>query len=273
MKDMNSQLPPISSEPLPARKPFLRRFLPLIALVGGVALAAYAGGEWWGRTFDWIREAGTAGMAVFLAAMVALTSFCFPVSAFGFSAGMLYGPWVGLGLMFVGGICAGSLMFFLGRFALRAHIHDWSLRNPRLAAFDRLAADRAIRINFLARLSPINYGVVCYSLAAGRSTFRQYLIGMLAILPSMGTQVWAGHLAATAGESLRTGESRDPLEWGLLALGLLFFLVLSWQVGRMMWQAWAEGGNMVPSDRPDDGDGSVSRSGEDPPLPPPPGGA
>ena len=247
---MNRPQPPSKVASSGPRKSPFRRFIPIFLLALGIALAAYLGSEWWGRTFEWVRAAGPAGMGVFLLAMVVLTTFCFPVSAFGFSAGLLYGPWVGIGLMFVGGYAGGSLMFFVGRFALRDHIRGWTLGNPRLAAFDRLAASRAIRINFLARLSPINYGVVCYTLAAGRSNFRQYLVGMLAILPSMGTQVWTGHLAATAGDSVRSGGGRDPLEWGLLALGLLFFVVLTWQVGRLVRQAWEEGDNLPEADQP-----------------------
>ena len=219
---METPRPSTPQPPNPAPQSLLRRFLLPALILAGIILAAWTGSEWWGRTFEWIRQSGTAGMGVFLAAMVALTSFCFPVSAFGFSAGLLYGPWVGLLLMVVGGYASGTVMFFLGRFALRGTIQSWIHRNPRLRAFERLSAHKAVRINLLARLSPINYGVVCYTLAAGRSNFRQYLLGLVAILPSMGTQVWVGHLAASAGDSLRSGQGAGPPGMGPSGPGIAF---------------------------------------------------
>ena len=151
----------------------------------------------------------------------------------------MFGPITGLGLLLLSGVTSGLVMFFVGRILFRERVQRWVAGKSKLAALDRLAEQRAVRLNFLARLSPLNYGVVCYTLASGKSSLNSYLLGLIAIVPGMAGQVWVGHFSATAGEAIQ-GEGKSPGEWALLALGLLFFVVLSWQVGRLVKQAWQE---------------------------------
>nr|MEE4269495.1 VTT domain-containing protein [Candidatus Krumholzibacteria bacterium] len=170
---------------------------------------------------------------------VVLTTFCFPVSVLGISAGAMFGPVTGLGLLLLSGVTSGLVMFFVGRVLFRQRVQRWVASKSKLAALDRLAEQRAVRLNFLARLSPLNYGVVCYTLASGKSSLNSYLLGLIAIVPGMAGQVWVGHFSATAGQAIQ-GEGKSKGEWALMALGLLFFVVLSWQVGRLVRQAWQE---------------------------------
>jgi hypothetical protein len=68
---------------------------------------------------------------------------------------------------------------------------------------------------------------------------------MFATLPSMMAQVWFGSLAREA--ALPTGE--DGFSAGRMAVmiaGLLFFLGLTWMVGRMIKQAWDEAPDSEP---------------------------
>lgn len=218
-----------------------RSIIPAI-LVIGILLAAILGGQWWGQLSDWIAQAGFPGQLAFYGAFVALTTLCFPVSVLGFSAGAIFGPLKGLLLMLVSGVSSGLVMFAVGRFLFRYRLHAWIQDKPKLLALDRMAAKRAIRLNFLARLSPLNYGLVCYTLASGKSPFRFYVLGLLAIVPGMAGQVWVGHLSVSAREAF-SGQGKSPLEWGMMVAGLLFFLLLSWQVGRMIKQAWSLEGN------------------------------
>ena len=201
-------------------------------------MAAFLGGRWWGDLSEWIAKAGLLGYFAFYGAFVALTSFCFPVSVLGFSAGAMFGPLKGLALMLISGVSSGLVMFAIGRFLFRDRLHRWIQDKPKLLALDRMAEKRAIRLNFLARLSPLNYGVVCYTLACGKSPFSCYALGLVAIIPGMAGQVWVGHFSVTAGQAL-SGQTKSPLEWGLMVAGLLFFILLSWQVGRMVKQAWS----------------------------------
>lgn len=218
-------------------------------LVLGVVLVAYLGKSWWDSLSLWIEQAGNLGYLMFFLSFVALTIFCFPVSVLGFSAGAIFGPWAGLLLLFLSGVTSGTIMFALGRYFFRDRIHTWVSKRPKLAALERLAQHRALRLNFLSRLSPLNYGVVCYTLASGKSPFPAYLAGLMAIIPSMAAQVWAGSIASAAQETMGGKVQHSRLEWGLLIGGLIFFILLSWQIGRMVKEAWKEASTADAEDR------------------------
>lgn len=237
---------PIEPHPKPGR---IRGIVVPAILVLGVVLVAYLGKSWWDSLSIWIDQAGNLGYLVFFLSFVALTTFCFPVSVLGFSAGAIFGPWAGLLLLFLSGVTSGTVMFALGRYFFRDRIHIWVSKRPKLAALDRLAQHRALRLNFLSRLSPLNYGVVCYTLASGKSPFPAYLAGLLATIPSMAAQVWAGSLASAAQETMGGKVQHSRLEWGLLIGGLVFFILLSWQIGRLVKEAWKEASTAEPADK------------------------
>lgn len=130
-------------------------------------------------------------------------------------------------------------MFWLGRGLLRNRIVAYTATNPKLAAIDRLAGDQALKLNILTRLSPLNFGLACYTLATGRTTYRAYFWGMFAILPSLVGQVWFGSLALEAGRSTSEG-SFSKMETALLVVGVVFFGLLTWVVGRMIKKAMNE---------------------------------
>lgn len=228
-----------------------RVVLPFLLLLGILAVA-YLGRTWWDALSLWIAGSGVRGYGVFFLAFVLLTSFCFPVSVLGFSAGAMFGPWLGLGLLVASGLASGGLMFAVGRFLFRGPIARLVATRPRLAALDNLAEQKALRLNLLARLSPLNYGVVCYTLAAGKSPFSSYCLGLTAILPGMVGQVWVGNMANRARQAVAGQGEQDTLQWVLLVGGLVFFGLLSWQIGRLARQAWQEAGT-APD--PADGDG------------------
>lgn len=215
-----------------------RRFGALLAMALAVVLVGFLGRQWWDSLAVWIEGSGGLGYLVFFLAFVVLTAFCFPVSVLGLSAGAMFGPGLGLLLMLCSGVASGLLMFVGGRFFFRKPILNWVSIRPKFAALDRLSGQRALRLNFMARLSPLNYGVVCYTLASGRSPFSSYLVGLIAIIPSMAGQVWLGSLAASTGLAASGQKEQSNLEWALLIGGLVFFLLLSWQIGRLVRDAW-----------------------------------
>ena len=205
-----------------------------------VSLVAFLGRAWWDTLSLWIESSGSWGYLVFFLTFVLLTTFCFPVSVLGFSAGAMFGPGLGLLLLFCSGVASGSIMFAVGRYLFRGRIQNWASTRPKLAALDRLAEQRALRLNLLARLSPLNYGIVCYTLASGKTPFACYCLGMLAIVPSMAAQVWLGGFAVKASQAASGQQDQSPMEWALLAGGLVFFIMLSWQISRLVRQAWQE---------------------------------
>lgn len=224
-----------------SRQQFWRQLAgPAFMLLAIVVLGRLVGSQWpqWEAA---IAESGQTGHALFVGSFVLLTVLCFPVSVLGFSAGAMFGPLQGLLLIFPGGLVAGVLMFLLARWVLRSRIQALVCSRPRLAALDRLARRQAYKLNLLTRLSPFNYGLASYTLASGSTTFRAYLVGLLATLPSMIAHVTLGHLAAGRQPGDSGGIVTGPLRWVLLGLGILFLGALAWTTGRMLHVAGQHG--------------------------------
>lgn len=230
---------PASAEDRPAASPVRRLLVPVLLLVALVVLGQWLGGRW-SVVENALMEMGAWAYAAYAGLFVVLTSVCFPVSALGISAGLLFGPWLGFALVLGSLVMSGSVMFALGRSLLRARIQRMLAGRPRLAAVDRMVGKRAVRLNLLARLSPLNYGLVCYTLAAGRTDFRSYLIGIAATVPSIVAQVWIGVVARQSGRIGSGAEGPSPAGWIGLAVGLVFFVLLGWQVRRLVQAAWKE---------------------------------
>ncbi len=243
---MNSPTQPAGSSG-PVENRSLARLLagPAAALVLLIVVGRFAG-RYWPEIEAAVSNLGFTGYLLFAAAWILLSITFFPVSVLGVSAGALFGPWVGMALVFPAGLAGGSAMFWLGRGLLRDKIRKMISTRPKLAAVDRLAGEQALKLNALTRLSPLNFGLASYTLAAGSTSFRAYFWGMFATLPSMMAQVWFGSLAREAARP--AGE--EGFSTGRLILmigGLLFFLGLTWMVGKMIKQAWDE----APDDNPE----------------------
>jgi len=243
-------LPPETSGPPDSGEK--RNLLRLLAGPAAILVVLIVAGRFAGRFWPDVEAAvgslGFSGYLLFAAAWVLLSLTFFPVSVMGVSAGALFGPWVGMAVVFPAGLAGGSAMFWLGRGLLREKIRKMIATRPKLAAVDRLAGDQALKLNALTRLSPLNFGLASYTLAAGPTNFGAYFWGMFATLPSMAAQVWFGSLAREAARSTGEGGSSTG-RMALLIGGLIFFLVLTWVVGKMFKQAWDE----APAGRADDG--------------------
>ncbi len=215
------------------------RLLGALLLATAIIILAINGNEWWPQLKQLVSDNGSTGFLLFMLIFIVLTSLCFPVSVLGFTAGALYGPWIGLLLIFPSGLVSGTLMFFLGRGLLRGFVQNFIQKNKRMRAIENIASEKAIRLNVMVRLSPFNFGLASYALAVGKSRLSAYFVGVLAILPSLTAQVWVGALAGKAGSSGEVEGQSNTLELILLAVGVLFFLILTLQIGKMIRQAMA----------------------------------
>jgi len=218
---------------------------PLLLLLALVVAGRYAG-RYWPDLESAVTQMGFSGYFLFFAAWVFLSMTCFPVSVLGVSAGALFGPWVGAGLVFPAGLVSGSLMFLLGRGLLYDRIRRMIAGRPKLMAVDRMAGDQALKLNLLTRLSPLNFGLASYTLASGPTSFRAYFGGLLAIVPSLIAQVWFGSIAREAGRATQQG-GFSVARMVIMVSGLVFFGLLTWLVGRMVKKAWDEAPGQAPN--------------------------
>ena len=149
-------------------------------------------------------------------------------------AGVLYGTWLGSGLVFVGACLGAVVVFLLGRWVLR----DWARRRleqvPKLQAVERAVSQEGLKLVLLTRLSPA-FPFSLLNLAYGLSavSLRDYCLGLVGILP--GTVLFCG-LGALAGDVARFGEvlggEADAGTWVLRVVGVLATLAVVWLVSR-----------------------------------------
>ncbi len=137
-------------------------------------------------------------------------------------AGVLYGPWLGSALVFVGACLGAIAVFLLGRTRLREPARRRLARWPRLLAVEQAVSKEGLRLVLLTRLSPA-FPFSLLNLAYGLSdvSLRDYSLGLIGILP--GTVLFCS-LGAAAGDLARFGDvlagRADPFSWGLRLLGL-----------------------------------------------------
>ena len=156
-------------------------------------------------------------------------------------AGVIYGPWLGSLLVFIGACVGAEVVFLLGRSRLR----DWARRRlegvPRLRSLEEAVAREGVRLVLLTRLSPL-FPFSLLNLAYGLSgvSLRDYSLGLLGILP--GTVLFCA-LGALAGDATQVGAvlqgQTDPRLWALKLLGVAATVAVMVIVTRVARQALA----------------------------------
>ncbi|MGB7565091.1 MAG: VTT domain-containing protein, partial [Prochlorococcaceae cyanobacterium] len=149
-------------------------------------------------------------------------------------AGALYGTALGSAVVFVGASLGAIVVFLLGRHWLR----EWARRrlagSPKLLAIEQAVSREGLKLVVLTRLSPA-FPFSLLNLAYGLSevSFRDYTIGLIAILP--GTVLFCA-LGALAGDAARFGEvlsgRADAGTWALRIVGLVATIASIWLAGR-----------------------------------------
>lgn len=149
-------------------------------------------------------------------------------------AGVLYGPWWGSAVVFVGACLGAEVVFLLGRHWLRHWAQQRLARFPKLQAVERGVSREGLKLVFLTRLSPA-FPFSLLNLAYGLSdvSLRDYSLGLIGILP--GTVLFCA-LGALAGDVARFGEvlsgEATPAGWALRVVGVLATVAVVWLVSR-----------------------------------------
>jgi len=154
-------------------------------------------------------------------------------------AGVLYGPWWGSVVVFVGACLGASAAFWLGRTWMR----PWARRRlesaPRLLLIGQAVSREGLKLVLLTRLSPaFPFSLLNFAYGLSEVSWRDYSIGLIAILP--GTVLFCG-LGALAGDVARFAEvlsgKADAGTWALRIVGLLATLASVWVAGRAAQRA------------------------------------
>lgn len=201
-----------------------------------LAVAARLAAPQWQAWQDRLQALGPAAPAAYLLLWLSLVVCGFPAAALGLVAGAVFGPWRGAALAVAGLLASGLLMHVLGRRWLRPRVAALLAGHERLVALDRTAASGGVRLHLLARLSPLNYALVSYTLAAGGAPLRAYVPGLAGGVPGLLAYVWLG---SAADSGLRGQDGGGALRLVVLAVGAASLLLLGMLVGRALRQATA----------------------------------
>jgi len=195
------------------RSPWPRFVLFACLLAAAAVLALSRGTALVEDTRAWVAGLGPLGIAAFVVAYAAATTALLPVSLLSAVAGVLFGPVLGTGVVWLGAMAGAGASFALGRVLSRPAIE--ALAGERLDRLDRFLARRGFLAVLVVRLIPLfGFVLVNYGAAATAVTARQYLAGTaLGIVPGVVALVTLG------------GTADDPTSLAFLAAAGGFLLL------------------------------------------------
>ncbi|WP_123026379.1 TVP38/TMEM64 family protein [Mycolicibacterium stellerae] len=141
---------------------------------------------------DWATSVGPWFPLVYLAAHIVVTVFPFPRTAFTLASGLLFGPWLGIGIAVVASTISAVAALFLVRAA------GWRLDrivpHPRVKALDARLRQRGWPTVMSMRLIPaVPFSVLNYTAAASAVRVLPYTWATLAgLLPGTAAVVILG---------------------------------------------------------------------------------
>ncbi|MGH3928499.1 MAG: TVP38/TMEM64 family protein [Pseudonocardiaceae bacterium] len=141
---------------------------------------------------SWTARMGATGAVAFVLIFALATLALFPATPLMAAAGLLYGPVLGVLLVWCGSVLAATGSFLLGRLLSRQAVEQ--LAGSRIDRLNALFTTRAIATMLLLRLIPVfPFALVNYGSAITAITLRQYLIGTtIGVLPPTIAYVWLG---------------------------------------------------------------------------------
>ncbi|MGQ0777787.1 MAG: TVP38/TMEM64 family protein [Pseudonocardiales bacterium] len=174
------------------RAPWLRLavFVLILAVLGWFAITRGTAAVEVAR--DWTAGMGVLGAAVFVLVYAVATLALFPATPLTAAAGLLYGPVVGVLVVWLGAMLGATGSFLVGRLLSRQAVEQ--LAGGRTDRLNAVLATRGTVAVLLVRLIPIfPFALVNYGSAITAITLRQYLVGTaVGILPAAIAYVWLG---------------------------------------------------------------------------------
>ena len=162
-------------------------------------------------------------------------------------AGAIYGTWLGTILVFVGASLGAISSFLLGRTFLRSWIQKRLESFPKVQLFIKGVSKEGLKFIFLTRLSPLfPFSLLNFAYGLSEVTLRDYIIGLIAILP--GTILFCG-LGSLAGEAARFSEvlaGREVNDFSFLnIIGLISTLLIVWIINNVVKRTLQESDSLL----------------------------
>lgn len=206
-------------------------------------------GAWLEQFNLWVGELGTIGVVIFALVYVLATVLLLPGAILTVGAGFVFGLGWGFVAVSAGSTIGAGLAFLIGRFLARDKIEAMTSDKPKFRSVDRAIGRKGAKLILLLRLSPLipfNLSNYFYGLTAVR--FWPYVVASwIGMMPGTLLYVYFGTLGRAGVEAATGTESgRSPLEWSLLAVGLIATLVVTVWVSKIARNALKESDEIPP---------------------------
>ena len=201
------------------------------ALRAVAALVAIAAAAFFGRQAvgalpafsEWVKSLGVWGPLAFIGGYALAAVLLMPCFLLTLTAGALWGVRAGVVYVMIGASLGAVTAFLCARYLVRGLVQVYVDRHPRMAAVDRAVESEGLRLVFLLRLSPVvPYILLNYVLGVSRLRFRDYVGGLVGMLPTIAMYVYAGKVAGDLA-ALFSGDARPKgaAYYAMLTFGLV----------------------------------------------------
>ncbi len=168
------------------------------------------------------------GVIAFILCYICWVSVLLPGSWLSMLGGFIYGSFMGTIYVFIGATLGALLTFMSGRSLLRNWIQSRLNSFPKLQSIEKSIADEGLRLVILSRLSPVfPFGLLNLAYGLSEVTIKDFLIGLIAILPGTFVYCSLGSLAIEVSKFQQVIDHREDLGSFILSLvGIIATIII-----------------------------------------------
>jgi len=173
------------------------------------------------RVVDSVNSMGPFGVFYFGLAYTIAEVLAIPAIPLTASAGYLFGPVEGTGVVLLSASIAAAISFAIGRTLLRDYVEKALEDYPKFAKLDRAIGKEGFKLMLLLRLSPVfPFALSNYLYGASSIDFASFFGGtLLGFAPGTIAYVYTGYV----GKALTTEGAGDVYPWYIYLGGLTLF--------------------------------------------------
>ncbi len=174
------------------------------------------------------------GVISFIICYSLWVSIFLPGSWLSMLGGFVYGSFMGTIYVFIGAILGGIFTFLSGRIILRNWIYNRLNKFPKLQAIQKSITNEGLKLIILTRLSPaFPFGLLNLAYGLSKVKFKDYIIGLFAILPGTYLYCSLGSLAIEISRFNQVIANRNDLSSLIFTLiGIISTMSVIWLVLR-----------------------------------------
>ncbi len=168
------------------------------------------------------------GIFIFIIVYMLWVGFLLPGSWMSMLGGLLYGPVLGTIYVFTAA-CLGAILTF---FIARSFLQDWIRKRleslPKFDLIEESIINQGLKVVILTRLSPaFPFGLLNFAYGLSRIDFKDFVIGLIAILPGTILYCSLGSIAVEIAQFHEVIANRNDLHsLALSIIGLLATLAI-----------------------------------------------